>query len=67
VPIERDACTECGAGFLAGGDHAVTLHVPVVGNLASANAGVRLTAGLIAAGLLGLIFLIVMFVLGKLL
>ena len=65
VPIQRDTCGECGAGFLAGDPKTASIHLPVVGNLASANVGVRYTVGLIAGGVLALIFLLLLFLLGK--
>lgn len=67
VSIALDACPECGAGFLSGTGEAASLQVPGVGDLARANPGMRLAVGLVAAGVLCLLFLVVLFVLGKLL
>jgi len=67
VPLALDACPDCGAAFLAGSDEPLSLKVPVVGDLARANPGLRFVVGLGAAAVLCGVFLLVMLVLGKLL
>jgi RNA polymerase subunit RPABC4/transcription elongation factor Spt4 len=67
VPFALDACPECGAGFLTGGDAGLHLAVPGVGDLATANTGMRVAVGLAAGAVLCVAFMLVLLVLGKLL
>ena len=66
VALELDSCPECGKPFLAGGDAPVSLHVPIVGDLAQANPGTRFIVGLAAGGVLCAVFIVVLLILGKL-
>jgi hypothetical protein len=45
VPIELDACGDCGAGFLAGATTTTTTHLPLVGDMAKLSQGARLLVG----------------------
>lgn len=67
VALSLDACSSCGASFLAGSDTRPAIHVPGVGNLATTNTGMRLVVGLVAGAVLCGGFVLLLLVLGKLL
>jgi hypothetical protein len=45
VPLELDACGDCGAGFLSGASAAAAARLPVVGDMGRMSQGQRLMVG----------------------
>ena len=64
VPLARDACQICGAGFLDLDAAAVTVRLPWVGDLLAMSRARRAALGGVAAAALGLLLLLLATVLG---
>jgi len=59
VPLELDACTDCGASFLAGATARTSTKLPVVGDIGRMSQGQRLMMGVGAAVVIMMVFFVV--------
>jgi hypothetical protein len=63
-PMSEDACTDCGAGFLASVASTTPTHLPLVGDVQRMSQAQRILVGAIVAVALIFAFLVVLVVIG---